>query len=79
MTTAVIQIVAGSLRASGHTGLLSPEGACGCEIEDLQPCGQDFAECRPGYKHSDPRRPGVWGIFLKPEPPSLEAFDELEG
>lgn len=77
--TTVIQIVADSLRASGHTGLLAPEGVCGCELDDLRPCSSDFAECRPGYKHTDPRDPGKWGIFLRLEQPPLDAFDELEG
>jgi hypothetical protein len=77
MSKTVIKIVADSLRASGHSGLVAPEGACGCELDDLQPCGQDFAQCMPGYKHMDPQRPGEWGIFLKPEPPTQEQFDNL--
>ena len=75
----VIQIVAEHLRANGYSGLRNEDG-CGCEVDDLQPCGDDFAKCEAGYKHSDPRegRKHVWAIFSKPEPPMLETFDLLE-
>lgn len=75
----VIKIVADHLRANGYSGLRN-EGECGCELGDLHPCGDDFAQCEVGYKHSDPRegRGHVWAIFKSPEPPMLEAFDLLD-
>lgn len=78
-TKTVIQIVAEHLRANGYSGIRN-EGACGCELDALQPCGDDFAKCEAGYKHCDPRegRGHVWAIFSTPEPPMLEAFDALE-
>ena len=76
----VIQIVAEHLRANGYTGLVQVDAPCGCCIDDLHPCGDNFSTCDAGYKHSDPRegRQHVWAIFRSPEPPSLEAFDALE-
>lgn len=80
MTKTVIKIVEEHLRANGFSGLVQADADCGCEVDDLQPCGSDFASCKAGYKHCDPRpgRDSVWLISTKQEPPSLEAFDELE-
>ena len=79
MNKKVIEIVAEHLRANGFSGLRN-EGECGCEVDHLQPCGEDFAQCEPGYKHCDPRpgRGHVWAIFSKPDAPGLEPFDLLE-
>lgn len=50
----VITIVADHLRANGFGGLVQPDEECGCELDDLQPCGESFASCLPGYKHLTP-------------------------
>lgn len=36
------------LRLRGFGGLYEVDGECGCEVDDLYPCGER-AECRPGY------------------------------
>ena len=46
----VIDIVANYLRDNGFDGLVSRDGECGCGIEDLHPCEEEFADCEPGYK-----------------------------
>lgn len=69
-----------ALRAQGYGGLVMPDAECGCEVGDLAPCGSDFASCRPGYKHTDPRpgRQTVWLMCVSQEPPSLGAFDNID-
>lgn len=47
----VIDIVKESLIESGHDGLFNTDMDCACLLDDLQPCGENFAQCRPGYKH----------------------------
>ncbi len=68
------------LKAGGYSGLVAPSIECGCEIDDLAPCGMcdpsDYMNgCLPGYKHIDPADSGheVWVISTDKEPPS-EAF-----
>ena len=46
------QIVATWLKDNGYDGLYSDD--CGCEINDLMPCGQFGGQCEPGYKCSCP-------------------------
>lgn len=48
--TTVIEIVAASLRASGHDGLVNVDAECGCLHDDLAPCCGDFGSCEPGYR-----------------------------
>jgi len=73
------------LEFEGYGGLYC-DGQCGCEVDDLAPCGMaekiDGDEwingCQPGYKHVDPRSPhGDWIISGKKEPPTAEKFDEV--
>lgn len=65
MTKTIIEIVADHLRANGFDGLVA-DGECGCELSDLQPCGESFAQCKPGYKVPDPNgEPGDWLITTK--------------
>ena len=33
-------------------GLYNQEGECACELSDLQPCGENHADCMPGIKKS---------------------------
>lgn len=36
------------LRANGYDGLYSDD--CGCEVDDLMPCGETTMTCQAGYK-----------------------------
>ena len=50
--TTVLDIVRDWLKNHGYDGLWS-EDDCGCEVDDLAPCGgQDMCRCHPGYRHS---------------------------
>lgn len=74
-----LTMLEGALKAEGYGGLVLPDAECGCEVGDLAPCGGDFASCRPGYKHTDPR-PGhekVWLMCVSEEAPTIDAFDTL--
>lgn len=69
-----------ALVLQGYDGLVRLDEECGCTVDDLAPCGQDFASCRPAYKHHDPRpgRHTVWLMFASKEPPRPEAFLGVE-
>lgn len=47
----VQEIVIQYLRQNGFDGLYYP-GECGCEINDLAPCGEMTGQCEPGVKKS---------------------------
>jgi len=36
----VIQMVRDHLKANGYDGLVSDDWECGCELDDLAPCGE---------------------------------------
>lgn len=36
------------LKDNNYTGLCGDD--CGCELEDLFPCDNDYSNCEPGYK-----------------------------
>lgn len=76
----VIEIVKAHLRAEGFGGLKTPDGECGCELEDLVPCSSDCSRCEPGYKHADPRpeNPGGWAIWRQKEPPTAEQWAPVD-
>ena len=44
----VKEIIKEYLKTNGYGGLYS--GFCGCEMEDLFPCGEYCGQCEPGYK-----------------------------
>lgn len=46
----VIDIIKQHLIDSGFDGLCNPDIECGCDLDDFQPCGEDFSQCRPAYK-----------------------------
>jgi len=46
----VKELVEQWLRLSGYDGLWNAAGECACDLEDLIPCGEDFANCTPGFK-----------------------------
>ena len=52
--TTTIEIIKQYLIDNDYDGLVSEHADCGCVTNDLQPCGMDFATCRPGYKYADP-------------------------
>lgn len=62
------------LEENGYTGLYV-SGECGCEINDIAPCGDGpHKDCRPGYVHLDPRpghkESGDFAIFRDKETPN---------
>lgn len=38
------------LAEDGYDGLFNNDGKCGCDLEDLIPCGEPSEYCQPGYK-----------------------------
>jgi hypothetical protein len=63
----VKQIVIAYLRMNGYDGLYL-DCNCGCEIDDLAPCGQFNEACAPGYKRPD--KTGEHAFFIAPKPRS---------
>lgn len=53
----VIEIITKYLIENNFDGLYDPSGECACEIDDLQPCGEDISYCRAGYKILTPDDP----------------------
>ena len=39
------------LRANGFDGLCNIEIGCGCDVDDLNPCGDCAMDCVPAYKN----------------------------
>ena len=76
----VIEIVKAHLVENGFGGLVADGAECGCEIDDLVPCGCDCGQCYPGYKHADPRpdNPGGWAIWRQKETPTEEQWESVE-
>lgn len=66
----VIEIVRAHLVSNGFDGLVHSDSECGCELSCLQPCGEDFADCKPGYKHLTPGGEYDWVISESKEPPN---------
>ena len=60
----VIKIVKAHLTANGFDGLVNCDAECGCLMsEGLHPCGDNFADCKPGYKNPVPDgRPDDWVV-----------------
>jgi len=76
----VIEIVRAHLKAEGFGGLVADGAECGCELDDLAPCGGDISRCEAGYKHTDPRGgdPQAWAIWRQKEPPTDEQWEGVE-
>lgn len=70
MSITVIKIVAEHLRAGGFDGLVCGAAECGCLLEDLHPCSEDFSQCEPGYRHDDPNEAGGWIVSTSRTPPA---------
>jgi len=49
----VIEILKKHLVDNGFDGLVRDDYECGCGIDDLQPCGDDFSKCMPAFR--DPK------------------------
>lgn len=47
-----IGMVRAWLKVNGYDGLYTED--CGCEVDDLMPCGEFGGRCEPGYKASCP-------------------------
>jgi hypothetical protein len=45
------QIVIDYLIANNYDGLYNSYLDCGCELDDLIPCGECFDQCVPAYRH----------------------------
>ncbi|MDZ4246313.1 MAG: hypothetical protein U1D67_04245 [Dehalococcoidia bacterium] len=45
------EIIIAYLRKNGCYGLATDD--CGCGIDDLIPCGEDFGRCRPAKKEGE--------------------------
>lgn len=82
----IIEIVKQYLEANGFDGLVQPDAECGCDLSDLQPCSENFAECRPAYKHPDPTGEGDWVMHERNDwvpnlnsttPPVRESGDDV--
>ncbi len=73
------------LAQNGFSGLYNNDMRCGCDIDDLAPCGECAPEgeyinnCEPGHAHKDPRPGHVeYGDFVvtdDKEPPEGDLFD----
>ena len=46
----VKEIIKEYLEKNGYDGLWNGNAPCGCLKDDLNPCGEPFDECSPGYK-----------------------------
>jgi len=48
----VKELIVKHARENGYDGLVEPFGECGCEIDDICPCGdmKDVTDCEFGYK-----------------------------
>lgn len=51
MTDEVIEIVRKYLIENEYDGLMNDNGECGCELSDLEPCGEMSSRCKAAYKH----------------------------
>lgn len=62
------EIIAKHLTDNGFDGLVYP-GECGCEVDDIAPCGEYCLDCEPGYKIRD--KSGEFDFLIttvKPKP-----------
>ena len=46
----LVKLVVAWLKENGYDGLYSPDLSCGCDIDDLMPCGEPSSNCGPGYR-----------------------------
>lgn len=76
MTPTALQIIREYLIDNNFDGLVKPVSfgedpathyECGCQSNDLQPCGSDFSQCKPGHKYKDPDNEFEFLIFEEPQ------------
>ena len=62
-------IVKKYLNDNKYDGLVSEDFECGCELDDLMPCGFDVHDCWPGYKgpaSEEQNADGAdWAMYIK--------------
>ena len=66
----VIEIVREHLTANGFDGLVQADSECGCELDDLQPCGECFANCKPAFRGASTDQSygdDAWGMYTTKE------------
>ena len=63
----IIEIVRAHLVAGGYDGLVCGAAECGCELADLQPCGESMSECEPAYRGADRGSPADWSMYASKE------------
>jgi hypothetical protein len=59
----VKEIIKQYLKANGYDGLVSDDGDCGCELEDVWPCceGPVEMDCVAGHKVKPDDEGVAWG------------------
>jgi hypothetical protein len=52
VNTSVKEILSAALKAQGFGGLCNTDVSCGCDADDLAPCGEgcNILDCEPAYK-----------------------------
>lgn len=66
----IIQIVKDWLENNGYDGLCHPDYECGCQLNDLMPCGDPCSNCVAGRKRiprDDEPNPEGYDFFIDPE------------
>lgn len=61
----VIEITREYLKANGYDGLVRSDYECGCNIEDLMPCGECEGGCEAGYQETADPETG-YDFVIKP-------------
>lgn len=64
MTFRVSDLLVKSLREIGAEGLCGDD--CGCQLDDLIPCGDDPSNCMPAIKQKDPIDIGDYDFVMQP-------------
>lgn len=50
VVTTITDLVREALTQKGYDGLLSSDGNCGCDLDDLMPCFETLHDCSAAYK-----------------------------
>lgn len=75
----VQEIVENFLKENGYGGLCNPEGACGCELDDMMPCGDGSWDCEPAYRiKKDSKECNAWRRQLE-DPDNNELCGDCYG
>lgn len=67
-----VDMIKSYLRRHGYDGLYVDD--CGCNLNDLVPCGEISADCRAGYLWPD----GIYSIQRRPEHGDKRNPDQLD-